>query len=207
MIRAFLIAMLLLGNCFAQELLRPANDVDLGNNLNLGCNGTFQGSASMPLSRDAAGLSTSSQNSTTATKTTSFFKTRAFFPWQTTVNGYTALTLNINWSAQELSPSGNPGNACILYSTNNGATYTGITCSGGGNMAQQTSSVNLSPTQPLTSLRVAVCVKAASGLFTTGNSDNITVWDIWTVGTLSGGQGVGPGSTSGQAQRGAIIVN
>lgn len=194
-------------SCFAQELLRPTTDSDAGNNLTLGCNGTNQGSSSLPLGRDNAGITTSSNLLATGTKTSTFFKTRFFSAWQTTPNGYTALTLNVNWSASELSPSGNSGQACTSYSLNNGGTYTSIGCTGGGNQTQKTSSVNIDPTTPLGSIRVAVCVKAAAGLFTSGNSDNITVFDVWTVGTLSGGQGGGPGSTKGQAQRGAIIIN
>lgn len=203
--RILLTILALASFCGAQELLRPTADLDAGNNLLLGCHAINQSSITMPLSRDAAGLTTKSSQSVTATKTISSFRSRVFYPWATTTATYSALTLNVNWSVQEVSPSGEQGAACVAYSIDSGATYTSMGCSIGA-QAVQTSSATLSPTLPLASLRVGVCVVAPQGNFTNGNTDILSISDIWTVGT-TGNAGGGAGSNSGQANRDTVIVN
>lgn len=202
----WLLLFALASTCFAQELLRPTVDIDGSNNLTLGCNGVNLGSVAMPLGHDAAGISTGDAIAVQGTQTQTRFVTRVFSTWPGTGNVYSALTVNVNWSATETT-SGSTGRYVVNYSLDGGATYNRLAGGGGSNQAQVTNTVSISATQNLTLLKVAVCAQGTAGGDTLGSHDTIFVYDVWTVGTISSGQGGGTGSTAGQANRDTIVVN
>lgn len=202
--RISIIFLILIGSCCAQEIKRPTVDADAGNNLSLGCFGQLAPSPSMPFAYDAAGQATSSSDTSIGSKTTTKFSTRAFSMWAAPSAAYLSLTLNINWSATDNPRGGDQGQACAAYSIDGGAHYTSFGCD--FPRPRATSTVTLSPTQNLATIKVAVCVQGSAGFDTLGSIDQIVISDIWTVGTTTAPPS-GTGSSAGQAQRGAIIVN
>lgn len=193
-------------SCFGQELLRPSVDIDGANNLSLGCTGQNVASSNLGLGRDSAGISTHSSMVVQGTQNITKFSTRVFSSWQPTGNVYSALTINVNWSAQEVT-TGSTGIMCVKYSIDGGATWSGLGCTSGTNLAQTTTTATLTPTQNLSTLKVAVCAKGAAGGDTIGSKETLNVFDIWTLGTISGGQAGGTGSTAGNSHRSVVIVN
>lgn len=196
---------------FGQELRRPTSDANGGAVTALGCGGTVTGSTAMPLSYDAAGLTTVSGQSIGATNF--LFQTRLFSSWQLPGTTYSSLTLNINsssagWIAD--SDPGASGGACIAYSVNSGGTWTSVVCDASGNgWAKQTFIVTLSPAQDLSQLRVGVCVSARGrgGKFPLEGGDAVSIWDIWTLSNAGGGGNSGNGSSNGNAHRATVTVN
>lgn len=190
------------------ELLRPTVTTSSSISGTFGCHGLNQNAASMPLAYDAAGLSTSSIQTASGTIPSTFFKVAIISGWPATANTYSALTLNINSAALETNNTGNPGAIAQSYSTNGGSTWTnlppGSFLPDGISWVQQTRTVTLSPGQDLTALRVAVCVQGSAGGDTTGTTDKITVWDIWTNGQYvpggTGANGGGPSNGNSAAQ-------
>lgn len=178
---------------FGDELLRPTTDAN-STTTAFGCSGTNVMFTSFPNAHDAAGLATSSNGSVTGGGCQKFisgncvvpghnqFSARLFSVWPSTSNTFASLTLNVN----SASTGGFLGSdaACISYSTNAGATWTTLRCGGTG-WTQITSTAALSPIQDLTKLQVGICVEGTG--FPSGGSgtgvDDITVWDIWTLGT------------------------
>lgn len=163
----------------------------------------------MANAHDAAGLATSSTQSAFGSsgpppqfKPLSGYRARIFTTWQTTGNTYSALTLNVNAASGGAQGTTGVGEADIVFSANGGSTWTSLEADGGNGFAQTTFTVALSAAQDLTKLRVAVC---AMGNGSDG-SDNITVWDIWTSGVVSGIQPGGTGSNKGQAHRGIVQI-
>lgn len=189
--------------CCAQELKRPSVDMDGGAKLAYGCRGNNAASTAMPQAIDSAGLSTSSTLSAFGTNRQTFYKTRLFKSWQATGNTYSALTLNVN----SLSSGGNPnGAACVKYSLNSGSTWTTIRCDlQSAGWGQITDTVTLSSTQSLATLQVAICAEGDVDAVFPGQND-ITVVDIWTLGTVNGSQGNDNGSNSGNAHRGIVMI-
>lgn len=192
----------------AQEIKRPTADIDGGALTTLGCLGANQASASMPLSYDATGSSTSSSQSA-AGDTAAKYRTRVFKTWQTTGNAYSQLTLNVYSSSSGSNP-GPAGQACVAFTVNNGTTWTKILCDtdfSNAGWGVRTSTVTLSPTLDFSQLRVGVCVKGGKQTDPENQgTDSITVFDIWTNGNTNASSG-GPGSTAGQAQRGTVVSN
>lgn len=207
--RKLLIAVILCGLCNAQEIRRPTTDSDGGANLSLGCLGSNEASSSMSLAYDAAGLSTSSTSDTSGTPTTKLYRTRIFSAWQTTGNAYSALNLNINSSSPGWQAIGlGQGQACIAYSINLGASWTSVRCDTGTGWSQQTDVISLSAAQDLSRLRVGVCTQGNKGnAFISPGEDELSVFDIWTSGTVSGSIPAGSGSSSGIAHRNPIQPN
>lgn len=184
------------------ELLRPTMDADFGSatwvTTNCGI-ATYQAnSTSGSLGRDAAGQSTSVSlglsSSTAGTRNTS----RTYSSWASTSNTYSALTLNINSSG---SANGDdiPGEACIAYSLDSGGTWTQIRCTA-TSWARTTDTITLSTSQSLSQIMVGTCshtprtVSGGGDIFTSAAS--VTVYDIWTSGTISSGA-AGNGSSAG----------
>lgn len=200
-----LLWLFLFSAAFAQEVKRPTTDADGGNNTKLGCLGVNQGSSAVPLGYDAAGQSTSSSLSATGSITKTNFKTRVFGGWQPQDNAYSALTLNINSLGTEVT-SGSTGKICADYSIDGGVTWLSLFCGAGG-YGQSTKSVALAADQVFSSVRVAVCVQGSAGGDTQGSTDTIKVFDIWTSGTFTPIDQSGAGSSSGNAHRGAVVVN
>ena len=194
----------------AQEVRRPTRDIDGGPNTALGCFASVNDhSTSMPLAHDAAGLATSSTQTTSGNTVSPFshFATRIFDTWQTTSNAYTSLTLNFNGSNTGWRFwAGYTGQACIAYSTDSGATWTSISCdstfSGNG---WGSGSVTLNATQDLRTLKVGICTEGNGNKSITG-TEQITLFDIWTTG-LTTPQGAGSGSSTGSPHRGTVVVN
>lgn len=178
---------------FGDELLRPVTDANSAST-SYGCNGTNVTFTSFPNAHDGAGLATFSNGSVTGGPCQKFqnsscivpghnnFSARLFSGWPASGNQWNSLTLNVN------SASGGgfliSDIACVAYSVNAGATWISLKCGGSG-WAQITSTATLSPTQDLTMLRVGICVEGTG--FPAGNTgsgeDDITIWDIWTLGT------------------------
>ena len=161
----------------------------------------------MPLSRDSAGLTTSSQIFATGTNTANIFRTRIFTGWSNP--GQTYLDLNINVNASAAGSGDAAEQSCIKYSINGGVSYTTLLCDSGTGYAQQTSTIALSATQDLTKLRVAVCVSGQRGNIQQDiapGTSQVSIFDIWTSGSTTPNTG-GNGSSTGQAHRGIVIVN
>lgn len=190
-----------------QQITRPTTDVD-GGALSIGCTGQNVGSgAQLVNARDAAGQATSSVISGFGTLTQSRYKTRVFLGWQNTTNVYATLVLHVNASS-----GGNVGdagaNSCIVYSIDGGAHYTTLGCTDEA-YSQQNFDAILSAAQDQTKLRVGVCVSGIKGnsqTQTLPGGINLTLYDVWLSSTTAA-QPAGPGSTAGQAHRGAAVSN
>lgn len=209
--KRWLILLLVCTAAFAQDLKRPTVDDSGVLPSTLGCSGVASASTSMPLSYDAAGLSTSSNQQTLAVYKSNKAKSRRFLTWPAAAGVYTSLTLNINafsLGAFAVSSGGGDGSACIGYSLNAGVSWTNLVCDSGAGWPQQTFSVTLSPTQSLPDIQVGVCAGGvAVGGFGEQGGDNVQVYDIWTVGDNGSAPVVGNGSSSGSPHRGVVIAN
>lgn len=214
--RKLLIIWVLSGLMVAQEIKRPTADSDAGAAtwaVNA-CNGSrTTPSPSGALAYDAAGQATSVNYSSTGTRFASSMRSRLFYSWQTTAATYSALSLNVNASSLGFAnqASGNAGTACVLYSTDSGASWRTLRCDdlgSGSGWLQQTFSVTLSPVQDLGTLRVGMCVLGAGGggSLADAGQDNVQIFDIWTTGTTAGSVSTGS-KTSGQPHRGLVIVH
>jgi hypothetical protein len=210
--KRFLVILLLIAVSHAQELKRPTADTATGSATILGCQGAASGGGAMGLAYDAAGLSTNSSLGVTAVYKAQRARVRNFNTWQTPGGSYSSLILSVNasstgWISGSLG-TGGTGKACIAYSTNAGATWVSIACdTDGSGWAQQTFSFTLSPTQDFTKLQVGACV-SGTAVDTSGDvgGDQISIYDIWTLGTTAGAA-VGTGSSSGSPHRGVVVVN
>lgn len=178
---------------FGDELLRPTTDANSISS-SYGCTGSNVSSTSFTNGHDSAGLATSSNenligggcqkflNGQCVVSGHNLFFARLFSAWPSSGTQWASLTLNVNWAtgggtlAQDIS--------CIAYSTNAGSSWTSLACSG-ITRAQGTSTATLSPTQDLTKVRVGICVLAQGAETGDGvqGQDDITIWDIWTLGT------------------------
>lgn len=202
--KRFLLFFIFAFPCLAQEIKRPTVDMD-GGPTGLGCAGIDIASNSMSFAYDAAGLTTFSTQSVFGL-TYPRYRTRVFRTWQTTTNAYSTLTLNVNSSSSGWAGGGAAGAARILYSTDSGFNWTLIIADTfGAGWNQQTSAITLSPTQNLANLRVAICVQGNGNKANDPGSDDISMYDIWTVGATSG-QAPGNGSNSGNAHRGIVMI-
>lgn len=178
---------------FGDELLRPVTDAN-STSTSYGCSGTNVTFTSFPKAYDAAGLATSSNGSVTGGPCGHFFNgnctsagrnqfsARLFSGWPASGNTWAGLTLNVSWATGGGSLAAD--NTCLAYSINSGTNWTSLGCSA-VLRAQATSTVSLATSQDLTKLRVGICVMGQGGELGDGlpGSDDITIWDIWTLGT------------------------
>lgn len=196
----FLTATLAIG----QEIRRPTAD----SSTTTGCPGVNQASTAMPLSWDSAGLSTSSilgvagggcrlfQSGICKIPGSNFEQGRRFTNWQSTATSYASLTLNVN--SLGVSGGGSNDTACVSYSVNGGSSFTAIRCST-TSWAQITDTVTLNPAQDLTKLIVLVCASSTGETnFSQPTDSTVQLWDVWTVGSTTGGSNSGNGSGSGR---------
>lgn len=206
-----LLWMVLLAQCFGQEIRRPQTDVDGGAISALGCLGTNTSSFAMPLSYDGGGLATFSQSATSGSSTSARSSTRLFKSWATPGSAYSVLSLNLHAASDgwlNVGTDGRTGYAAMWYSLDGGATWVLVKNDvGGAGWLKQTFSINLSVTLDFTKLRVAVCTGGLSGSkFLSAGGDNIFLYDVWTSGT-TGSSNSGNGSSSGLAARTIVVVN
>lgn len=204
-----LLIVFLLGSVWADELKRPTANAD---GTGAGCIGLRLNLGSLPLAYDAAGPSTSSNLNTSSGyalphglgigSRTQFIGKRVT-SWTATGNTYLGLTLNILSSSAGADGVG--GNACLAYSVNSGTSWNSIRCSSGA-WSMVTDTVTLTPVQDLTKLQVAACAQANGNDPENISTDNLQIFDIWTLGTNTP-QGAGNGSTAGQPHRGLLIAN
>lgn len=202
----------------ATEVRRPSTDGDTGsatwvtNNCGIATyasNGTSGG-----LAYDSAGQATSVTYARAGTFLASMVTSRTFSGWTNSSLTYTALRLNINSFSAGTDPNSAGGEACLVYSLDNGTTWTAIRCSDG--WTRTTDTVNLSASQNLSKIRVGVCVLGVEGTrspggppdggetITSPGNESVQLFDIWTAGDYSGAPG-GNGSSSGQANRSQVI--
>lgn len=159
------------------EYLRPTADA---NESGVGCTGTTRISSSS-MSAVYSGKSGNGPTGSSATLPSmsytgaSLYSERVFTTWQT---GHTESATTLYISAN-LSTQTGLGSGCIYYSTNSGSTWTSIT----SNVAttQTTYSVGITGAN-LANLEVSVSENESSS----GSSVQMTVYDIWTVGTYTG---------------------
>jgi hypothetical protein len=202
-----LLWVLLLASAWGQDLKRPTVDIDSGTTVKCGF-GTKASAPPMALAYDSAGQATSAKLTAAGTVTQTFYKSRTFSTWQAPAGAYSDLTLSINSSSVETT-TGSVGNMVIQYSIDNGSSWTTVRSSGHGpGWARGTSTIFLSPTQDMTQIKVAACALGEAGGDAPGSTDTITIWDIWTTGTLSGGGGgpVAGGSTAGR-RHAPVFIN
>jgi hypothetical protein len=184
--RNLLCAILLLAiSAAAQEVKRPTTDSD---NSAPDCFGaTIVASASGANAYDASGTSTSVAYSATATNLQSKRIGRLFNSWAGASGSYSALSLNINSSCTD--DAVNAGGDCVIsYSTDGGTTWTAAKSdSSAGGWTQQTTTVALTASQSLASVQVRACADAIQGQtgVTLPGSGSVTLFDIWTSGTLA----------------------
>lgn len=198
---ASLVALLtLLAFADSTEIKRPGIDSDFGSatwvTTNCGI-GTYQSNTTDgSLGRDAAGQATGvafeKSGSGTGAKETS----RTYSSWMTTSNTYSAVTLNIN-SSGTANVGDIPGKACIAYSLDSGVTWTQIRCTT-STWARTTDTITLSTTQSLSGIEVGACMLRASSSAPSTSDASVTVYDIWTSGTMTSAA-AGTGSGSGTA--------
>jgi len=178
-----LVVALLMTSAMGQEILRPTTDSD---NSGGECSGSVLGSAAMTASYDASGTATSAAFTAIGSSTLDRKKGRAFTTWAGASGPYSALTLNVNSSCSESGAGGGNGGECIVrYSLDGGSTWTFLiseTLGDGSGWAQQTTTVSLTPSQTISQIQVDAC---GSGFGTLPiGSATVTIWDIWTAGTL-----------------------
>lgn len=204
--RLLLLAVLLatlVGLARGQEIRRPTAEADFAGTTFSCAIGTRQTSAAMPNFYDASGTSTSSSDSQLGGHNADKYRTRKFTTWAAASGSYSALTLKVNTA--DVIGGVNGGEVDIYYSTNAGSTWTNVYIDTVG-AAQQTYTAALNPAQDLSQLQVAYCLYGASDLGVIGDfgTAQITGYDIWTEGTLSGGSGggAGAGNSTGKGRRG-----
>jgi hypothetical protein len=76
------------------------------------------------LAYDAAGQATSVNLLRHGGRFNTVLGSKVFYTWQSPINAYTALTLNVNSSSNGYTTFSNFGAACIMYSLDNGANWT-----------------------------------------------------------------------------------
>lgn len=186
----------------SHEILRPTVDSGPGSSIIGNCSGVNLSSTTMPNSYDASGLSTFSNQTAQGSASQNRYKTRLFTNWAATTKTYTALTLNVNFSSIV---GGSGGLDELRYSTD-GTNYSHLT-QGDQAGTRSTFSLALSTAQDLTKLKVWLC---AEGFVDDGiqgpGTDQMSVWDIWTDGTFTGGA-VGNGSSQGVPAIQPIMVS
>lgn len=205
------IIFLLAISCFAQEVKRPTKDTDVQN---AGCRGTRIPSPAMPKAHDAAGLTTWNDLVGAGTNQSDAYSARNFSGWTAPGFTYVGLTLNINTQSlgYNANGDGSGGGACVDYSLNNGNSFTKIRCDsdfGGSGWGQITDTIPLSVAQDLTQVQIEICAWGTKGLPRVGippGSDDVQVFDIWTLG-LGNPQGGGNGSGNGEPSRDIVIPN
>jgi hypothetical protein len=195
----FLLAIFtLLAFADSTEIKRPQSDADLGSmswvTTNCGVSSYQSNSTAGTLGRDADGQATSVTLTKSGSGTGAKETSRTFYSWAAITNTYTALTLNVN-SSGIANGDDVAGKACLAYSLDSGVTWTQIRCTT-TSWAHTTDTIALSATQDMSTVMVGACMKRAStgaGLLSTAS---VTVYDIWSSGTL-GSAAVGTGSSSG----------
>jgi hypothetical protein len=193
----------------SSEIRRPTADIDGGtsNWVVTHCQfGVASTLGDVHLAYDAAGQATSVNLLRHGGRFNTVLGSKVFYTWQSPINAYTALTLNVNSSSNGYTTFSNFGAACIMYSLDNGANWIEIVCDDSGRgWPQTTNIITLSPTQDLSKLRVGACVYGDSGegVLGAGGGDNILLFDIWTNGTTSGSSVTGSAT---QGRRNAIFV-
>lgn len=208
------------------EIIRPTTDADIGTATwvtnNCGIASYASNSTSGNLARDSAGQATSVTYSRAGSFTATIVTSRTFSGWTASTFTYTALRLNVNSSSPGTSADSAGGIAVLVYSTNNGVTWTAIRSADG--WTRTTDTIALSVGQDLTKLRVGVCLLGGKGsrstsggttntnitqdtnsTITAPGNESVVLYDIWTAGDYAGGP-AGNGSSAGQAQRGQVQV-
>lgn len=166
------------------EILRPRAESDL-DSTSVGCGGIHSVSTAMPNAWDAAGLTTSSDQSVNAAggaHPTAFYRARQFTNWGSSTNSYGSLTLFINSAI--VVDSNNNGAGAMAFSENGGTSWIPF-APAVSPWTQTTFSATIPANQDLTKLRVAICVDAAGELGGPGGTADMTVFDTWTDGTFS----------------------
>ncbi len=180
--RRILVVGLLLASAMGQEILRPTADID---NSAPACFGSAFASTAMTASYDASGTATSAGLTSSGTISANRKKGRAFITWAGASGPYSALTLNVNSSCAENGATNNGGECILRYSLDGGSTWTTLiseTLADGSGWAQQTTTVSLMPSQTISQIQVDAC---SAGIGTTPiGTATVTIWDIWTAGTL-----------------------
>lgn len=207
--RRILVTLLLVGSVWADELKRPTTDIA---GSGAGCVGAALTSGTIPLAYDVAGPATSSNITAFSVFTLPHglgdgsrtqSKSRRITTWTASTNTYGGLSLNVLSSSGGATGTG--GNACLAYSLNSGGAWTLIRCSGSAWMSV-TDTVALPVLQDLTKLQVAACAQANGNDPDNESTDNLQLFDVWTLGTTAA-QPAGNGSTAGQPHRGLVIAN
>ena len=158
------------------EYLRPTADAQ---QTGVGCTGTTNVSSSS-MSAVYSGKSGNGPTGSSATLPSvsysggSRYSERVFTTWQT---GHTESATTLYISAN-LSTQTGSGSGCIYYSTNSGSTWTSITSAVA--TTQTTYSVVITGAN-LANLEVSVSENATLS----GATVQMTVYDIWTVGTYT----------------------
>lgn len=180
--RRYLICLLLLATgALAQEIRRPTAEYGLGGCFT-GCT-VYDGDIYFPNAYDGSGLSTSSSNAITGVigGTDTHEMNRGFTTWAAESGTYSSYTLNVNSAC---SVPKIPAQCVIDYSTNAGSTWTTLKI---GSWTQQTNtSASISGAIALSQIRVRVSIVASDGPTTgTTGQASLTLYDIWTSGTLA----------------------
>lgn len=119
---------------------------------------------------------------------------RIFSGWSGASGAYTALTLSTNQSCAVIAVSDHGSGSCdIQYSLDSGTTwntlysyYTASTATD----PQATVTLTIPYSVVLTNLQVLVCVVGSGNNSQTGTQEataDLTVWDIWSTGTVASG--------------------
>lgn len=212
--RKLVIVALLCGCLCAQEIKRPTTDSNSGAATwavdNCGP-ATATASPVGTFAYDAAGQATSINYHGQGGRYTVNLISRLFSTWQLPGGTYSSLSLNVNVASLGFSSqgSGAPAQACVLYSTDSGTSWTTLRCDNDGTgWGQQTFSAVLTPTQDLSKLRVGMCIftDSGGGMEESAGQDNLQIYDIWTIGNTGGSSSSGS-KTSGQPHRGLVIVH
>ena len=165
------------------EYLRPTADAQ---QTGVGCTATTNVSSSS-MSAVYSGKSGNGPTGSSATlpsvsySSGSLYSQRVFTTWQT---GHTESATTLYISAN-LSTKTGGGGGCVYYSTNSGSTWTSITSA--VTTTQTTYSVVITGAN-LANLEVSVSENATGS----GSTIQMTVYDIWTVGTYTASTSQGP---------------
>jgi RHS repeat-associated protein len=171
----------------AVEVKRPTADAD--SNMASICaspaGAVNTASSAMPGFYDAAGTNNVSVANVNASTTASMYSNRVFSAWQAPSGSYSSLVLKVNLlcgSAINSNPNGYAGSCGIQYSTDGGSSWSTL-----ANLAIPTNlstySVNLSPSQDLSKLKVLACANAIKDTIW-GSASVLVGYDIWTEGTI-----------------------
>jgi hypothetical protein len=181
MLKWLITLLLVRGSLWAQEVKRPTAEYNLVSCVTapLQCDGQV----TFPNAYDGSGIGTSTSRTLTAIYpgTDDYEQYDGFTTWASASGTYTSYVLKVNSTCTKTAIAA----GYIDYSTNAGSSWTSLKSGSWTN--ETTTSAVISGSIALSQLRVRVYQVATDGsTISSRGASTLTLYDIWTEGTLSG---------------------